>query len=385
MNAATVQPWQKQPEHEAVVWQHNRLAEARYELTAREQKLLLYVIAMIEPEDEGFKRYIINIAEFAQLASLEKDHLYRELRELAKSLKQKPLIIPNHFDAQTQTYLDLVTSWFDTAYVGRNGAGYFAVTISEVLKPYLLHVKREFFRFRLYHIMQLRSSYAIRLYQWAKRWEFRKSMEISVPELRNVLGANNWQDRDETKLNLAAYADFKRRAIKPAIAEITAKTDLTISFRELKAKGSKAVERLAFSIRANSGQQLELVQPPPPPQLEFGLEMPAEYQELVQGFQERYALSQQQATVVEKYYTERGEAYVREKAAVVDQEPRENAARAFLAALRDDWKPKVKIVKVRKTPRRNLDTRAAEEPIPEEASKKLAEGLREFRQQLGAA
>jgi hypothetical protein len=28
---------------------------ARYELTAREQKLLLYVIAMIEPEDEDFR------------------------------------------------------------------------------------------------------------------------------------------------------------------------------------------------------------------------------------------------------------------------------------------------------------------------------------------
>ena len=380
-----MQPWQKQPEHEAVVWQHNRLAEARYELTAREQKLLLYVIAMIEPEDEGFKRYIINIAEFAQLARLEKDHLYRELRDLAKSLKQKPLIIPNHFDTQTQTYLDLVTSWFDTAYVGRNGVRYFAVTISDVLKPYLLHVKREFFRFRLYHIMQLRSSYAIRLYQWAKRWEFRKNMEISVQELRTVLGANNLQDRDETKLNLAAYADFKRRAIKPAIAEITAKTDLTISFRELKAKGSKAVERLAFSIRANGGQQLEVVQPPPPPQLEFGLEMPAEQEELVQGFQDRYGLNDQQKTAVEKYYTERGEAYVREKAAIVDQEPRENAARAFLAALRDDWKPKVKIAKVRKTPRRNLDARVAEEPVAEEVSKKLAEELREFRQQLGAA
>jgi len=101
--------------------------------------------------------------------------------------------------------------------------------------------------------LQLRSSYAIRLYQWAKRWEFRKNMEIFVQELRNVLGANNGQDGDGTKLNLAAYADFKRRAINPAIVEINAKTDLTISFRELKAKGSKAVERLAFSIRADSG------------------------------------------------------------------------------------------------------------------------------------
>ena len=48
--------WQKQPNLRAIVWQHNHLAEARYELTAREQKLLLYVIAMIEPEDDELKR-----------------------------------------------------------------------------------------------------------------------------------------------------------------------------------------------------------------------------------------------------------------------------------------------------------------------------------------
>jgi hypothetical protein len=152
----------------------------------------------------------------------------------------------------------------------------------------------------------------------------------------------------------------------------------------LKAKGSKAVERLAFSIRADSGQQLELVQPSPPPQLEFGLEMSSEHQELVQAFAGRYGLNDQQKTTVEKYCAERGEAYVLEKVAIVDQEPRENAARAFLAALRDDWKPKIKITKVHKTPRANLDT-VPEGPVAEEVSKKLADGLREFRQQLGVA
>ncbi|MBV8176263.1 MAG: replication initiation protein [Verrucomicrobia bacterium] len=152
MELAPPSAWQKQPERETVVWQHNSLAEARYELTAREQKLLLYVIAMIEPEDEDFKRYVVNVSEFADLAGLDEDHLYQELRDLAKSLKQKPLIIPHHFDHQTKSYLDLVTSWFDTAYVGKNGAGYFAVTLSPVLKPYLLQVKREFFHFRLYQV-----------------------------------------------------------------------------------------------------------------------------------------------------------------------------------------------------------------------------------------
>jgi hypothetical protein len=44
-----------QPDRTAVVWQQNRLAEARCELTPRVQKLVLYVISMIEPEDEFFK------------------------------------------------------------------------------------------------------------------------------------------------------------------------------------------------------------------------------------------------------------------------------------------------------------------------------------------
>ena len=60
-----------QPDRTTVVWQQNRLAEARYELTPREQKLVLYVISMIEPEDEFFKLHKINVKHFAQIAGLD--------------------------------------------------------------------------------------------------------------------------------------------------------------------------------------------------------------------------------------------------------------------------------------------------------------------------
>ena len=200
--------WQKQPNGRAVVWQHNQLAEARYELTAREQKLLLYVVSMIEAEDDALKRYVVNISEFAQLANLDKDHLYQELRELAANLKRKALIIPNHYDLLTGRHVDLVTSWFDSAMIGRNGSGYFAVTISPQLRPYLLQVKREFFKFRLINVMQMRSTYAIRLYQWLKRWEFRHVIEVSVADLRVHMGAVGFDENGKRKENLALYPDF---------------------------------------------------------------------------------------------------------------------------------------------------------------------------------
>jgi plasmid replication initiation protein len=382
MDLAPAISWQKQPEREAVVWQHNSLAEARYELTAREQKLLLYVIAMIEPEDEDFKRYVVNISEFAELADLQKDDLYRELRDLAKSLKQKPLIIPHHFDDQTKSYLDLVTSWFETAYVGKNGAGYFAVTLSPVLKPYLLQVKREFFRFRLYQVMQLRSGYAIRLYQWAKRWHYRKSVEISVQDLRTVLGANNSTGSSESRGNLAEYADFKRRAIKPAIDEINKKTDLSLGFRELKRAGSKAIDRLVFSIKSEPAPELEVLQPPPLPQLEFALETEPEDQLLLQECMNRYGLSESQRSTLQNHYAKRGVAYIREKMIVVDQEPRQNAAKAFLAALRDDWKPKIQTVKPPPPKKKRVEPKPEEPPATDEERAQTGAKLREFIETL---
>lgn len=375
--------WQKQPNLRAIVWQHNHLAEARYELTAREQKLLLYVIAMIEPEDDELKRYVVNVSEFAELARLDKDHLYQELRDLAQSLKRKPLVIPNHFDAITGRYVDLVTSWFDTAMIGRTGAGYFAVTISSDLKGYLLQVKREFFRFRLFQVMQMRSSYAIRLYQWLKRWEFRHGAEVSVAEPRIHIGASGVDERGKPKENLVLYPDFKRRAIRPAVEEINKRTDLHVTFSEIKANGSKAVERLRFKISSKTpAPDVELLPLEPSPQLELVLENgSADPEPLLNDVSARFGLNEVQRKKVHSYVLESGAAYLHEKLAVVAQEPRKNSARALLAALRDDWKPAIEIKKLTRQKKEIAaeDAEQRKEMPPEEAAKVL----REFRTSFG--
>jgi plasmid replication initiation protein len=380
-----IRSWQKQPDLGAIVWQHNRLAEARYELTAREQKLLLYVIAMIEPEDDELKRYVVNVAEFAELARLDKDHLYQELRDLAQSLKRKPLVIPNHFDAITGRYVDLVTSWFDTAMIGRTGAGYFAVTISADLKGYLLQVKREFFRFRLFQVMQMRSSYAIRLYQWLKRWEFRHGMEVSVAELRIHIGATGVDERGKPKENLVLYPDFKRRAIRPAVEEINKRTDLRVSFSEIKANGSKAVERLRFAISTKTVRpDIELLPLDPPPQLELELENgSADPEHLFDDVCEQFGLNETQRQKVQSYVVERGAAYLQEKLVVVAQEPRKNSARALLAALRDDWKPAVETKRQQRQKKQTVNGDSEQKiHMSPEQGREAAKVLREFRTSL---
>ena len=338
-----------QPDRTTVVWQQNRLAEARYELTPREQKLVLYVISMIEPEDEFFKLHKINVKHFAQIAGLDSNALYKELREVALQIKSKPLVINGHIEPGDTNPTELITSWFADVVIQANGDGYIGVSISERLKPYLLQVKREFFRYRLAYVLHLRSGYAIRLYQWAKRWQYAGKRRISIDELRVVMGTVELTPKGNiSKTLLALYKDFKKRALLPAVTEINQKTDIFVSFVENKVKGAKAVESLTFTISENAkASELEAVPIPQAPQLELELPEPNEHGEtgadvFLRKLKDDFGLSAPQVKTIEQYIQTHGMAYIEEKIAVVNSESRPNAARAFLGALKGDWKLPVK-------------------------------------------
>jgi plasmid replication initiation protein len=338
-----------QPDRTTVVWQQNRLAEARYELTPREQKLVLYVISMIEPEDEFFKLHKINVKHFAEIAGLDSNALYKELREVALQIKSKPLVINGHIEPGDTNPTELITSWFADVVIQPNGDGYIGVSISERLKPYLLQVKREFFRYRLAYVLHLRSGYAIRLYQWAKRWQYAGKRRISIDELRVVMGTVELTPKGNiSKTLLALYKDFKKRALLPAVTEINQRTDIFVSFIENKIQGAKAVESLTFTISENANKsELEAVPIPQLPQLELELSEPIDDAQsgavaFLRKLKDDFGLSAPQMKTIEQYLQTNGMGYIEEKIAVVNSEPRPNAARTFLAALKGDWKLPVK-------------------------------------------
>ena len=118
-----------------------------------------------------------------------------------------------------------------------------------------------------------------------------------------------------------------------------------------------------FSIRANTDNQtrLEPVRLPERSQMELTLEAAAESSLPAQvpppspaaapdpaatpepgtdidGWIEEFGLSAHQRETVCEYVQIQGPDYVHEKAEIIRGSPRDNAARAFLAALKQDWK-----------------------------------------------
>ena len=355
-----------QPSYQAVVWQHNGITNTRYKLTARQQKLLLYAIAMIDPNAAEFGKIRVSVEDYAGLTGLETDNLYRDLRETAIAIREAPLVV-DHVEPGMKKPMRRHSAWFE--YVDEaDGSGFVTLKLTSWLKPYLLQVRREFFQFQLGFALDLKSEYSIRLYQYLKRWEFATRRTITVEHLRLEIGST---EIDRTgnivRINLEQYKHLKSRAINPAVKEINRETDLSVSYTETRFPRSKAVQSITFTINKNL-ENLEKLRPvtlPDQAQLEFpaaqaepGLETTTI--DALAEIAKEFGLTRAQELGLRAYAVREGLQYLHDKAGIVRSQPRANVARAFLAALRDDWKPPKALPQ--KKPAKPRLKRAIEEP-----------------------
>jgi Initiator Replication protein len=224
-------------------------------------------------------------------------------------------------------------------------------------------------------VVRLKSSYSIRLYEWAKRWQFAAKRRIELDKLRQVLGAVELNKMGGIKKYLLVpYKNLKARAIDPAVKELNANTEVSISYAEH--KDGKRVVALTFLFRQNSknAAKLDTMHLPHDAQMELEIELgqnpvlataetdsDREAALLEAKVQPEFGLNARQLDMVREFIEKKGIEYVREKIAVVDSEPRKNAARTFLAALKGDWKLPVK----RKPPPKPKSQPSPQEPVPE--------------------
>lgn len=237
-----------------IVTQSNKLIEARHNksLTAREQKIVLTMVSMIEPSDADFKNYRISIREFTEMLGLEGKAKYTEIKEITKDLMSKSIEIPQEDGGW------LLANWISSAkYI--KGEGIIDLSFSPDLKPYMLQLKTAFTSYRLSNILSLNSTYSIRLYELMKKWQHLGRWEVSVDVIREKMGA-------VTK-SYSLYGNFKNKILLSAVEELNAKTDLQITFKEIK-KG-RSVAGIEFIIKHSADKEIKLRTPPKKSESQF--------------------------------------------------------------------------------------------------------------------
>jgi plasmid replication initiation protein len=233
----------------------NTIIEARYKLSLLEQKFVLLMASLVDLQDTEFKFFEIPVKEIAKVLNLSKEgaeetkrgSIYKELKNIVKELSQKPIVI-REIDGEVTVNWVASMKLFNNK---SNKKGIISFEFSERLKPYLLQLKKEFTSYKLKNIIQLRSSYSIRMYELLKQYEKIGKRTITVNELRYLLGI----EEHEYKL----YGDFKRKVLLVAYKEIGQRTDIRFDFDEIKEERRVISLRFYISSQKSTPKQEVLV------------------------------------------------------------------------------------------------------------------------------
>lgn len=218
-------------EREMQVYKRNDMIQkGRHELTLQEQRCVLFAISKIKPEDSVFQEYTFELSDFYKLCGLQKES-YTELKDILIGLKQKTWWV------ETAPNVESTVSWFNKVRTNKK-SGTVTVRFDDDMMPYLLELTKDnqyYTHYQLKYILPMKSQYSIRLYELLKSYQ-RNNHEwfFDIENLKKQLDCEQYKN----------FADFNRRVLTPAVAEINEFTDIKIAWEPVK-EGRK-VTRVTF-------------------------------------------------------------------------------------------------------------------------------------------
>lgn len=222
------------------------LVETGAKLSLPEQKVILSIVGQISDKDEDFKDYKITIPELIKITGIDKHNLYRDIRRICSKLMSSVLTIKEPNDPEGF----VMASWFAHARYSKK-EGVVEFSFSPKLKPYLLKIQGSYTTYWLRQVVNLSSTYSIRIYELlrqfltekkvyseGKKHEFRK---IDIKDLRGYLGISDNKYK--------SFKDFRVWVLEKAQKELKEKTDITFDFKPIK-KG-RSYHSINFYIKHN--------------------------------------------------------------------------------------------------------------------------------------
>ena len=195
------------------VVEHNDLiTKANHDLTARELKIMDFVISKIKPDDKKFNIVETSLYELNKILGLTRTGKnYSDMAETIGTLRKKEVLI---YDEQERTVTQ--TGWVESAKYHESGK--VEIRLSSELTPYLLELKKDYTQYLLFDTVQLNSKYSILLYKLMREADKNKGesmpvLETSPEQLQKQLGSPESY----------TFGEFNRNVLKPAIEEINLK------------------------------------------------------------------------------------------------------------------------------------------------------------------
>ncbi len=218
------------------------IQRSRFSLSLQQQKIVLYLISKIQPNDDKFREYEFSIPEFCQICGIDykSGKNYSDLKEQIKEIADKSVWVTLRDEEGNEK--ETLVRWVERPYICKS-EGVIRIKLDEYMKPFLLHIKEHYTQYQLIYTLRMKSKYSLRLYELIMSFFYNKDITYSryftVEELRKRLDAEKY----------TRFCNFHNKVIKPAVEEINQYTDLNLSYRQIQKGNKTVVIEFTFSIK----------------------------------------------------------------------------------------------------------------------------------------
>lgn len=215
-----------------IVKSNDLIQNSRFQLALQEQKIILYMISKVKPDDDSFIEQEFSVLEFCQVCGIEPNSgkNYKNVKDAIKTLADKSAWI------MLESGTEILVRWINKAWINKN-SGIVKIRLDDDMKPYLLQLQERFTQYELIYTLAMRSQYSIRLYELLKSYEYQHRKIFNLDDLKRILSAENY----------TRFPDFKRKVLDIALREINDLSDLNVTYEII--KEGRRYTRLEFSIR----------------------------------------------------------------------------------------------------------------------------------------
>lgn len=217
--------------------------QATYSMTVWEQRILLSCISQIDsryPIDN--KTFTLTVEQARDLFYTDESamNVYRDMKRAVEKLWTREVKIAiNEFDVLQTRFIQSIV-WADNRQQ-------ITLKFADDIKPYISEIQNNFSGYKLKNIVQLTSSYAIRIYEMLVSWVVQNQLykEFEITEFREMLGIGE---------KYRQIGELKARIIAPAVEQINAKTDLSVDVAFKKCGREVRWIQLRFNQKADAAK-----------------------------------------------------------------------------------------------------------------------------------
>jgi plasmid replication initiation protein len=244
------------------------ILRSQYKLSAANQKIILYLVSLVKPEQKNFHEVIVPITDLINVLANGKKRgsAYKELRNLVQDFRGRGISFDEDFVIEGEAYtLPSWVVWFQSIRLIKNKEGHLAYEFlfTQPLKSFLLELKRNFTKYDLEEVVELRSPNTIRLYKILKAHKDRQSSQSNIAKITYSLAELKKKMVLDKEKSYKRFSNFKQRVLDTAQRQISYNTRLNFSI-ETKKIGRK-VDSIVFTIwdeepekKTSKTQQAEL-------------------------------------------------------------------------------------------------------------------------------